>query len=418
MKNLMMLTTLLGLGVFGGSACSKAVHAGGSQGDGSSSHAPVKTISISEVAEKSVNDFSFNLLHQMQKNESKTDNYFISPLSLHMDLGMVLNGADGTTYDEMLKTLALEGKSLDQINKDYKTLLTELPEADPEVQLGLYNSIWYRNSFSFNQSYLDLMAQDFDAAVKGLAFKKTDASYINDWASEKTNGKIKKVLDVIQQDDVMFLVNALYFKGDWASKFDKSKTAAADFNLEDGSQQQVQMMHQTGYFKNYTGTDYSAIQLPYGNGQFIMTVILPKTGKSLNDVLSHLSSADWASLQNQMSSTSVNLGLPRFTIPAYEIKLNNILIAMGMKSAFEANSANFAKMTSGNVNISFVKQNTYLKVDEEGTEAAAVTTTGVGTTSVQLPKEFICDRPFGLVISEQTSNTILFMGKIMAPDSK
>ncbi|SEA43559.1 serpin B [Arachidicoccus rhizosphaerae] len=417
MKNLIMFSTLLGLGVIGISGCSKAVHSGSSGRSGESGHAPVKTISISQASQKSVNDFSFNLLHQVEAAAPTTDNFFISPLSLHMDLGMVLNGAEGTTYDEMLHTLGLEGKSLEQANTDYQTLLTDLPKADPEVQLGLYNSIWYKNTFSFKQDYLDLIGADFDATIKGLPFKKEDASYINDWASEKTNGKIKKVLKEINPEDVMFLVNALYFKGDWALKFDKSKTNAADFTLEDGRTKQVQMMHQTSSFKMFAGLDYSAVRLPYGNGQFVMTVLLPASGKSLNEVFGKVSSADWGDMQQHMLSRELNLGLPRFSIPAYEFNFNDVLKSMGMKAAFDQNNANFGKMTANHIFVNFVKQNTYLKVDEEGTEAAAVTTTGMATTSVQLPVSFICDRPFGIIISEQTSNTILFMGKIMNPES-
>lgn len=293
-----------------------------------------------------------------------------------------------------------------------------MPGADPKVKLGLYNSIWYKKAFPFKQDYLKSMQDNFEATVKALDFKPDDASYINDWASDKTNGKIKKVLDVIQPDDVMFLVNALYFKGDWSSKFDKDNTRAADFHLEDGSTKQVQMMHQSASFKHYSAADYTAIQLPYGNGQFSMTVILPKQGQTLNKVLAGLGSNDWANIQDNMVAGKINLGLPRFTIPTYEIKLNAVLEAMGMKAAFSSKTADFSKMSAQDIYVSFVKQDTYLKVDEQGTEAAAVTTTGMVTTSVQIPQEMLCDHPFGIIISEKTSNTILFMGKIMDPDSE
>ena len=416
MKQIMGFSLLLGLGVIGFAGCSKGLHSG--ESDKANHEAPVKEISISPMVQASVNDFSFNFLQHLEASAPKDENFFVSPLSLHMDLGMVLGGASGTTYDEMLKVLDLDGKSLDQVNKAYKTLLAGLPNADPKVQLGLYNSIWYKKVFPFKQDYLKSMQDNFEATVKALDFKPDDASYINDWADEKTNGKIKKVLDAIQPDDVMFLVNALYFKGDWSAKFDKSKTRAADFHLEDGSTKQVQMMHQSSSFKHYSAADYTAIQLPYGNGQFSMTVILPKQGQTLNKVLSGLGSTDWANIQDNMVAGKINLGLPRFTIPAYEIKLNSVLEAMGMKAAFSSKTADFSNMSSQSIYVSFVKQDTYLKVDEQGTEAAAVTTTGMVTTSVQIPQEVLCDHPFGIIISEKTSNTILFMGKIMNPDSE
>lgn len=416
MKHFMGFSMLLGLGVLGFTGCSKGMHSGAS--DNSNQQAPVKEISISPMVQASVNDFSFNFLQHLEANAPKNENFFVSPLSLHMDLGMVLSGAAGNTYDELLKVLDLDGKSLDQVNKAYKTLLDQLPGADPKVKLGLYNSIWYKKAFPFKQDYLKSMQDNFEATVKALDFKPDDASYINDWASDKTNGKIKKVLDVIQPDDVMFLVNALYFKGDWSSKFDKDNTRAADFHLEDGSTKQVQMMHQSASFKHYSAADYTAIQLPYGNGQFSMTVILPKQGQTLNKVLAGLGSNDWANIQDNMVAGKINLGLPRFTIPTYEIKLNAVLEAMGMKAAFSSKTADFSKMSAQGVYVSFVKQDTYLKVDEQGTEAAAVTTTGMVTTSVQIPQEMLCDHPFGIIISEKTSNTILFMGKIMDPDSE
>ncbi|GAB3348033.1 serpin family protein [Arachidicoccus ginsenosidivorans] len=416
MKHFMGFSMLLGLGVLGFAGCSKGMHSGAS--DNSNQQAPVKEISISPMVQASVNDFSFNFLQHLEASAPKNENFFVSPLSLHMDLGMVLSGAAGNTYDELLKVLDLDGKSLDQVNKAYKTLLDQLPGADPKVKLGLYNSIWYKKAFPFKQDYLKSMQDNFEATVKALDFKPDDASYINDWASDKTNGKIKKVLDVIQPDDVMFLVNALYFKGDWSSKFDKDNTRAADFHLEDGSTKQVQMMHQSASFKHYSAADYTAIQLPYGNGQFSMTVILPKQGQTLNKVLAGLGSNDWANIQDNMVAGKINLGLPRFTIPTYEIKLNAVLEAMGMKAAFSSKTADFSKMSAQGVYVSFVKQDTYLKVDEQGTEAAAVTTTGMVTTSVQIPQEMLCDHPFGIIISEKTSNTILFMGKIMDPDSE
>lgn len=396
-------------------SCSKGLHAGGSASNG---EAPVKEITINPMVATKVNDFSFNLLHHVEADQPKEENFFISPLSLHMDLGMLVNGSAGTTYDEMLKTLGLEGQNLDEVNKAYKTLLKDLPKADPKVKLGLYNSIWYRKPMAFKAAFVSSVKKNFEATVTPLDFKPEDVSVINGWAGDKTNGKVQKVLDVIQPEDVMFLLNALYFKGDWASKFDKAKTHSTDFHLENGSTKSVQMMYQTEKFKSYSTDDYTAVRLPYGNGQFAMTVILPAEGRKLNEVLAGLSSADWETIKDNMHESKINLGLPRFTIPAYEIKLNNVLKSMGMQSAFN-NGADFSKMSdAGNLEVSFVKQNTYLKVDEEGTEAAAVTSTGITVTSVPIIKQVLCDHPFGLVIGEQTSNTILFMGKIMDPDAE
>lgn len=394
------------------SGCTKKLHPGEEK-----QHAPVKYISIAPAVRTNLNDFSFNLLHRLQTSEDKNANYFISPLSLHMDLGMLLNGASGSNAEQIRNALSLNGQDNEQINQAYKTLLTDLPVADPEVQLGLYNSVWYRNTVTFKKPFIDDMKAYFDATVTAMDFNPQDASRINHWASEKTNGKIKQVIGAINPDDVMFLLNALYFKGDWSSKFDKRFTAKADFHLENGSVKQIQMMRQQKAFKYYADDDLQIITLPYGNGQFEMTVLLPKEGHSVNDLLDGLTATQWADLKEHMQSQLVNIELPRFSIPAYEIKLNNILKAMGMESAFLA-GADFSNLTDADVQVSFVKQNTYLRVDEQGTEAAAVTSTGIMTTSFPMPEQMRCDHPFGIVISENTSNTILFMGKIMNPESE
>lgn len=404
------------IGALAFTGCSKGLHSGGSEKE-----APVKTISISPKIATNVNNFSFDFLHQMQKAAAENENFFVSPLSLHMDLGMVLNGANGTTYEEMFQMLGLDGSSIGEVNAAYHTLLEELPEADPKVQLGLYNSIWYRNTWNFKQDFLSEMKKSFDATVTPLDFKPEDNKYINEWASDKTNGRITKVLDPIQPENVMFLVNALYFKGKWSSQFKKDATKAAEFHLEDGNNKQVQMMYQKNSFERYMGSDYSAVRLPYGNGQFAMTIILPAEGQKLDEVLKGLDANGWEALKGKMVKGGVRIGLPRFTIPAYEIKLNSVLENMGMKAAFDDNAADLSKMADiggSQLYVSFVKQNTFLKVDEEGTEAAAVTTTGISTTSVTIPPSIICDHPFGIIISEKTSNTILFMGKIMNPDSE
>jgi len=376
-------------------------------------------VEIPENIANGTTDFAFSFFRNIQETQPVNDNLFVSPLSLHMALGMLLNGAENETANEILKTLKMEGISISDLNKAYKTLLEELPVADSKVSLGLANSVWYRNDFQVETDFKNLLNSSFDAEVTGLPFNDAAKEKINKWASDKTNGKIKKVIDQIKPEQVMFLLNALYFKGDWKTQFDPNKTLDASFKLENASDKMVKMMYAKSKFKVSSGSKYNAIQLPYANGQFNVTLIIPQGQNTIGSVMSGFTPQEWNTLQSSgLAEKEVQAGLPRFTLD-YDADLNSTLEKMGITRVF-TDAAELGKINkTADLFVDFVKQNTYLGIDEKGTEAAAVTTVGIGVTSAG-PEEqkFICDRPFGLVISEKTSNTILFMGRIMNPESK
>ncbi|NIJ50957.1 serpin family protein [Dyadobacter arcticus] len=362
--------------------------------------------------------FAFNFLHTLQQTQPSQDNLFVSPLSLNIALGMLLNGAEKETAAEILKTLQLESISISDLNKTYNTLVNDLPVADPKVSLGLANSMWYKSGFEVEKDFQNILKTSFNSDITGLPFDNAAKDKINRWASDKTNGKIKKVLDDIDPNKVMFLLNALYFKGDWKAKFDAKMTVDAPFNLEKGGSKTVKMMNVKSVFRVASNNKYDAVQLPYSNGQFSMTLLIPKGTNSIDQVLSNFSDASWKELSNGMYERTVKVGLPRFKLD-YSIKLNTTLERMGIKKVF-TDSAELGKINkTANLVVDFVKQDTYLGIDEQGTEAAAVTSIGFDVTSVS-PDEpkFVCDRPFGLIISERTSNTVLFIGRIKNPDSK
>ncbi len=373
-----------------------------------------KPVELSPQIAARTTDFAFEFFKKVQATQPATDNVFVSPLSLHMALGMLLNGAEGETAQQISKALKTEGVAQADLNQAYQALLEGLPRADPNVQLGLANSVWYRNTFQVEDNFLDVLKKSFKAQVAGLDFNDPNAKdKINAWASEQTKGKIKKVIDEVKQSDVFFLMNALYFKGDWKYQFDPNKTSDAPFRLADDSEKRVKMMRVKESFKVTQRTEYAAVQLPYANGQFNLTLLIPNEQSSVEKVINGLDAATWNELQTTMREQQVSVGLPRFTLD-YEIKLNAILKAMGMSQAF-SDDARFGKISpTAGLFVSFVKQNTYLGIDEKGTEAAAVTSIGVGVTSVG-PDPYVCDRPFVLLISENTSKTILFMGRIMNP---
>jgi serpin B len=274
-------------------------------------------------------------------------------------------------------------------------------------------------------NYSGTLKNYFQADIYPSSFGQATADSINQWANKNTNGKIN--LKLTQGDiagEIMMLLNALYFKGDWASQFDKSKTQAQTFTLENGATKQVQMMQQTNAFA-YTATNtYSAIRLPYGNGQFSMTILLPNAGNKIADVMNNFTANDWNTFQQDTFKTTVQVGLPRFTIPLYNVDLTSTMQQMGVTDVFSDDLANLSQIypaaIDGSLFVNILKQFTYLNVDEEGTEAAAVTV--IGMTGLEAtpppPPAFICDHPFGIIISENTSNTILFMGRIMNPQSE
>lgn len=379
-------------------------------------NAPQKPISIPASVANAITDFSFFFFKNLQTDQPAADNIFVSPLSLHMALGMLVNGATDATKQEIMQALKAENISQADLNASYKKLLEELPKADPKVNLGLANSIWYKNSFPVEADFLNTMKTSFEAQVTGLPFIPSDVNIINKWASDKTNGKIDKVLQEIKEGSIMFLINALYFKGDWTSQFDKKNTRDQPFTLENGTTKTVKMMNQTETFEYASLGDYEAVQLPYGNQQFRATIILPKKGRSLETVFAGFDMTQWDALQSSFKSQKIILGLPKFTLKQ-EFQLKNTLQKMGMKRAFDVSTAELKGIhKTAPLFVSFVKQNTFVGVDEVGTEAAAVTTIGVTYTSMPVYPEMICNRPFAFIISEKTSNTILFMGRIMSPD--
>ncbi|WP_420149811.1 serpin family protein [Spirosoma sp.] len=357
--------------------------------------------------------FAFDVSQRVSGQEGQNKNVFISPLSLHIALGMILNGANGQTAQEIQKTLKLDAQTLTEANQTYQNLMENLPGVDPTVTLTLANSVWYRNTFSVENSFQSLLRQTFKADVSAQDFTdQATVGKINSWASEKTNGKIPKVIEQIQPDNVMFLLNALYFKGDWKTQFDPSQTVDAPFRLASGGTTNVRMMRLKTSLNHAYRSTFSAYELPYGSGKYAMTILLPASTSSADAIINSLNSSEWEQLQKDMKSGEIDFGLPKFTLN-YEVTLNKALSAMGMPTAF-TDQADFTKINSqGGLLLSFVKQNTFVAVDEKGTEAAAVTTGGVSVTS--MPQPTLCDRPFLFVIHEKTSGTVLFVGKIADP---
>lgn len=390
--------------------------AGCSQDKGVPGPVEGRPVNLSPRVAARTSDFAFDLLRRLDETEPAGDNIFVSPLSLHVALGMLLNGAEGETRDGILKALKAGELSVEELNQAYRTLLKEMPEADSKVSLSIANSVWYRQGLSVKQNFQQVLSEIFNAQIYGEPFDKQTVGKINQWASDHTHGKIDKVIDAIQDDMAMFLMNALYFKGDWKYTFDKKQTQDWNFQLANGSDKKVKMMFTESEFRSYKAGDFTAVELPYSSGQFNLTLFVPGEGKSLNTVLQDFDDSKWEEVQTGLRQGSVKVGLPRFTLE-YEIQLKKVLSGMGMSKAF-GEFAEFNGISSdARMSVGFVKQNTFLGIDEEGTEAAAVTTIGMQFTSAGPGPALtvIADRPFFFVISEKTSNTVLFTGRIVNP---
>jgi len=377
---------------------------------------PVRELSRTEKQiVSSADNFAFKLFKKIADEESDK-NVFVSPLSISMALGMTLNGAEGSTFEAMRNTLLLSGITQQEINESYQSLIQHLTKMDSKVIMQIANSIWYRNTFPVKESFIEINKKYFDATIKPTNFgDPSTVNIINNWVKEATNGKIDKIVERIDPATIMFLINAIYFKGTWQYQFDKNKTKDDFFTKQSGEKIPCKMMNIETDFYISSNDTFTMLDLPYGKGNFSMTILLPARDKTLKDVVTVLNDALWNNSIKTMSKVKKELFMPKFKLE-YKIKLNETLKALGMEIAFDPYNANFKKIYEGfgNAYISDVDHKTFVEVNEEGTEAAAVTSVTIGVTSI-LDNVIRLDRPFIFVIREKNSNCILFIGKLEDP---
>ena len=373
------------------------------------------------------NRFAVKLLRAVVAQETPDANVFISPLSVGMALGMTVNGAAGATRDSMLAALELAGLPMDEVNRGYRGVIDLLRGLDPGVAFTLANSIWYRSGIPVGQPFLDATRTWFDAQVRSLDFgSPTAAKTINDWVNQQTRGKIPEIVDdPIPDSVIMYLIDAIYFKGSWTQRFDPALTRDAPFTLRSGAAIPVTMMtHKdpapAGYF---AGDGVTVVDLPYGGRAYSMTIILPPSASGIDSLAAGLTGERWDAWMAGLDSGGVIVTMPKFKL-TFDRELHPALAAMGMELAFCTSlAADFSVLYPGagpgDVCISRVKHKTFVDVYEEGTEAAAVTSVEVSmTTSLPSgPLHIVVDRPFLVAIRERLTGTILFLGKVMNPAS-
>ena len=360
------------------------------------------------------NTFTFDLLRAVRKHADGA-NVFISPLSVSMALNMTLNGAAGATADEMRTALREAGYTTADINAYSRELREALMKVDPSTQIGIANSIWYRQGATIKVPFIEANRTYYDAEVEALDFTSpTAVSTINGWCARKTNNRIKKILEEIPSNAFMYLINAVYFKGTWTTRFEKKHTFSTDFHRADGSTQKVQMMNLKDTFRCASSDVCDYLEMDYGNHAFSMVVMLPKDGKTTRDVIAAMDGKKWAEAMQSLTLEEIHVFLPRFKAECEYKMHKQILPEMGMKLPFNPELADLSGIADisafGRLFISSVIHKTFVQVDEEGTEASGVTNVGVMPTGES--SFFIVDRPFLFVIREKSTGVILFIGEI------
>ena len=359
------------------------------------------------------NTFSMQFLDKV--NAASDKDYILSPLSMQFLLGMVLEGARGETADEIAAVLGYQDADAAAINEYCRSMLGQLPGLDKKTKILLADAIYVDDGFDLLDSYKKTVRDYYRAEVSNLDFSDSQGSadIINRWCADHTENLITKILDETSQDMLCYLLNALYFKSAWAKKFNASLTADRKFAREDGTTAKVPMMQDYGNYRYAEGTTFEAVRLPYGNGAFAMNVLLPKAGKKVADVTAELKETDWMAFNAKMSLSEVDLWLPKFQTK-FGIKLNDVLTDMGMPAAFNPKKADFTAMSPDALCLSFVRQDAVIKVDEEGTEAAAVSSAGIIKNTSVGPSSFVifhADHPFIYLITEASSGAVLFAGR-------
>ena len=362
---------------------------------------------------KGNNDFAFNLFRKVTSQKSE----IVSPISITYALGMLNNGAVGETQTEINKVLGFGETGADGINDFCRKMLTEAPNLDKLTKVMIANTIYMNKGYQLYSDFITKANTYYDVEPETRDFFDGQTlDVINQWGNDHTEGMIPEVLteDEFDPSAVSFLLNAIYFKGAWAEKFDKDNTKDETFTTETGTKKQVPMMHQEHAF-NYTENETcQALSLPYGNNAYRMTILLPKEGKTISDVAQTLTTETWQRKYQRMGGINVDVKLPRFESKS-ELDLIEIMSALGMPMAFTP-AADFSNFCNASTYIGLMKQVAKIKLNEEGTEAAAITLIMMELSAMNpepVCVNFHATRPFLYVISEQSTGAIFFIGQYM-----
>ena len=361
------------------------------------------------------NSFAFSLYNKTMGMNSRV----VSPLSVTYLMSMLANGADGETQQQILATLGWAGEgiqqpSLQDINDYSRMLIEKTARLDKAVTVEIANYVAVNKEFKLNSKFQKSVERDYKAGVESLNFTSPSTlKHINDWCNDRTHGMIPSIINELDPDAVSYLMNAIYFNGTWKDKFSKEETKQEMFRGYTRDIQYVDMMHRHGEYFYTDGDGYSAVSIPYGNGAFRMTVILPTEGSFLRDVMASMDGGKFQALQRSMEKCNVDLKIPRFTTEV-DLPLNDIISALGAPLIFSP-QADFSQFARGDFYVSKMFQKAKIEVSEEGTKAAAVTAAIMMMSAVRPEKKrnvvFHADSPFAYIISENSTGSIYFMGQ-------
>ena len=358
------------------------------------------------------NKFALKMFAQMHKEEKGNDNFCLSPLSASWALSMAANGAEGTTREQMYATLGFPGNDAKKINAYQQKIIKRLSALDPErVTVGIANSMWVNENFKIKKEFEKSNTAYYDATIKNIKFDAAAVEAINDWCSQKTNGKITEIVKEIDPMTQLFLINALYFNGRWTTTFSKKRTIEEEFTKENGEKIKVQMMHQNTKMYYYEDENVQMVMKPFGEEKFHMLFILPREGVTMDKSV-QLLAENFDTWYRESEKEEVNLSLPRYKAE-YGKSLKSTLQSLGMSDAFTPGKANFGALSKEGLCIGDVLQKTFVKVDEEGAEAAAVTSVALMAMAAgpPKPKNMVINRPFIYIIRERETGNILFIGR-------
>lgn len=370
------------------------------------------------MVEKS-NDFSFNLFrevyrqHQTESQGQKS--MFFSPMGATFMMGMLAEGAEGETQREILKTMCLDEATAREVSQMCEVLIDDVPEADRQVTLKIANAIYTNKDYNLKKEFKKCMDEYYDADVRSLDFSKAESlNAINNWAKDKTNGKIQKIIDRLSPDAVAYILNSIYFNAKWTNQFDREDTKTETFMTESGEAHQTEMMNNNAIVACAANDVMSMVCLPYGSGTvWNMYVMLPNEGKTVDDVLGSLNTESWMNVCKGLKNMRLNLKMPKYSTDNI-IDMKTALAAIGMTKAFSPN-AEFGKITdSKNMYISSMAQRAQINVTEEGSEMVAVSTGDLSTlgggADIFGNGEFFANRPFVYIVAENNTGAIFFAG--------
>lgn len=372
----------------------------------------------SELISDKSNSFGFGLFKKLNTKKDDHRNVVISPLSTAMVLGMAYNGVEGETKQKFSEVLGWEDVSVIELNGYNNRLIDHLQQQSENIRMNISNSVWFDEQLNIKESFLKRNRESFQTYTSSIDTEdRSAANIINHWVAESTDGNISGVMDNISSQDMLYILNATYFKGNWKNDFNESKTKKSQFFLEDKSSTPVSMMWQKADLNYYDGEDFQFVELPYEDESYCMYILLPDSNKKVDETIENLSYSSWHFYKEKLSKKrNINFGMPRFHCE-HAIKMKDLLGGMGLGKLFVRDKTDLSGITERKVAISEMMHKAAVDVDEKGTEASAATSLAISFTTLveDNPFNLIVNRPFVFAIEEKKSNTLLFIGKVTNP---